>query len=646
MTMLDRMRRHKGWLKWSLGLVVLAFIVFYIPSFLDDPTAVGVGAAPGEVIAEVEGHDVTAGQFLQRYNSQIQAYRTAYGASMSDQLLRQLGIDQQILQQMIDEQASLVEAERLGITVSDEELAQQIFAIPGLQENGRFVGEARYELILRSQAPPMTKGAFEENLRRSLMIDKLRAALTDWMTASDAEVDREFTQRNEKVKLQVVALTADRFRDQVTVTDADVASYFDMHKAEYRIGEQRKVRMLLLDRDQVRAKIVVPPADVQRAYNDNLSQYQTPEQIRASHILLNTGGKDEAAVRKQAEDLLQQVKAGADFAALATKFSEDEGSKVNGGDLDYFSRGRMVPEFEAAAFALQPGQTSEIVKTQYGFHIIKLVDRKAAVTRAIDEVRPQIEDQLKGQRADQQNAARATEFAGRIDDASDLNTVARDAGLSVSETDFFGREDPVPGLGAAPQVAAAAFQLADTQVSAPINSPRGPAFVTVTGKRDPYVPMLDQVKDRVRDDLIRTRATELSRQRAAAIAAMLRAAPDFTAAAKAQGFEAKETELIARQTPLPDVGVSREVDAAVFGLPAGSVSEPITTNDATVIVRVVERDEVTPEELKQGKGAFREQFLSERRGRFFAAYLAKAKERMQIEINQEVVTRMLAARTI
>jgi peptidyl-prolyl cis-trans isomerase D len=144
MTMLDRMRRHKGWLKWSLGLVVLAFVVFYIPSFLDDPTAIGVGALPSEVIADVEGRDVTAGQFLQRYNRQVQAYRTAYGSQMSDQLLRQLGIDQQILQQMIDEQASLVEAERLGLTVSDEELAQQIFSIPGFQENGRFIGEQRY----------------------------------------------------------------------------------------------------------------------------------------------------------------------------------------------------------------------------------------------------------------------------------------------------------------------------------------------------------------------------------------------------------------------------------------------------------------------------------------------------------------------
>ncbi len=310
MTMLDRMRRHKGWLKWSLALVVLAFIVFYIPSFLNDPTAVGVGAAPTEVIADVEGRSVTAGQFQQRYNSQIQAYRSAYGAGLSDQLLRQLGIEQQILQQMVDEQAALVEAERHGIRVSDEELAQQIFAIPGLQENGRFVGEQRYEQILRSQIPPMTKATFEETLRRSLMIDKLRAALTDWMTVSNDDVEREFRQRNEKARLQVVALTADAFRSQVNVSDADVSSYFDAHKAEYRVGEQRKVRMLLLDRDQAFARTGVTPTEVQSYYNGNITQYQTPEQVRASHILLNTAGKDEAAVRKQAEDMLAAGESG------------------------------------------------------------------------------------------------------------------------------------------------------------------------------------------------------------------------------------------------------------------------------------------------------------------------------------------------
>src|ERR1700704_5832477 len=238
MTMLDRMRRHKNWLKWSLALVVLTFIAFYIPSFLDT-TGTSVGASSTDVVATVNGHDIRGLDFQRRYQSQIQSYQQAYGASVNEQLLRQLGIDQQILQQMVDEQAALTEADRQGIRLSDEELAPQIFAIPGLQENGRFIGEQRYEQLLATLQSPMTKGDFEENLRRTMMIDKLRSALTDWMAVSDAELEREYKTRNEKVKLQVVALTADKFRDKVTVSDADVATYYGAHTAEYRKGEQR-----------------------------------------------------------------------------------------------------------------------------------------------------------------------------------------------------------------------------------------------------------------------------------------------------------------------------------------------------------------------------------------------------------------------
>ena len=641
MTMLDRMRRHRGWLKWSLALVVLTFIVFYIPDFLQDPTA--VGAAPSEVVAEVEGREVTAGQFQRRFQSQMQAYQQAYGGQMNAQLLRQLGIENQILQQMVDEQAALAEAERQGIRVSDEELAAQIFAIPAFQENGRFVGEQRYELILRSQRPPMTKGEFEDNLRKSMMIDKFRAALTDWISMSDAELEREFQQRNEKVKLQVVALTADRFRDKVAVTDADIASHYETHKAEYRTGERRKVKYLLVDMDQARAKSTPTPNEVQTYYNQNIQQYQTPEQVRASHILLKTEGKDEATVKKQAEDLLKQVKAGADFAPLATKHSEDEGSAKNGGDLDYFGRGRMVPEFETAAFGMEPGQISDLVKTQYGFHIIKVMDKKPATTRSLEEVRAQITDQLAFQKAQQAVTAQARTLDEKIDDASDLESVAKENGLTVQESGFFTREEPIPGLGGSPQVAAQAFQLKDGEVSNALNSPRGPVFITVTGKQDPYVPKLEDVKDKVREDAIRARATELSRQRGAEIAAKLRSAKDFAAAAKAEGLEAKATELIARNSALPDVGVSPEVDKVAFALPVGGVSEPIVTGTGTVVVRVAERDEVTPEEVSTGKEAFRGQMLAERRGRFFTAYMTKAKQKMKIEIDDDVLRRVVGA---
>ena len=187
MTMLDRMRRHRGWLKWSLGLVAAAMAVFLIPTdFLGPTTTTTVGAAPGETIAEVDGRELTAGDFQQRYFSQIQAYRNQFGGNINDQLLRQFGIDQQILTQMIDEQVALIEAERHGITVSDDELAQQIVSIPGLQENGRFIGEQRYEQLLQSQNPPMTKAQFESSLRRSEVsnCDLVIGGFCDWSSCS------------------------------------------------------------------------------------------------------------------------------------------------------------------------------------------------------------------------------------------------------------------------------------------------------------------------------------------------------------------------------------------------------------------------------------------------------------------------------
>jgi|SoiMethySBSTD1v2_1073268.scaffolds.fasta_scaffold07643_6 peptidyl-prolyl cis-trans isomerase D len=642
MTMLDRMRRHRGWLKWSLGLVAVTMVIFFIPQDYLQPST-SVGAAPGETIAEVNGHALTVGDFQQRYLLQIQNYRNQFGGNINDQLLRQLGVDQQVLGQMIDEQVALIEADRQKIRVSDEELAQQIFAIPQLQENGRFIGEERYEQLLLSQNPPVTKSQFEDSLRRSLILDKLRGAITDWIGVSDNELESEYRRRNEKAKLQVVALTADKFRSQVTVTDADLAPYFDAHKTDYRVGEQRKIKYLLLDRELARQRVTVPPSDIQRYYNDNIQQYQTPERVRASHILLNTGGKDEAAVRKQAEEILAKVKAGADFAELAKKYSEDPGSKEKGGDLDFFPRGQMVPEFETAAFSLQPGQISDLVKTQYGFHIIKVVDKQTGSTTPLEQVRTQIQQTLAAQIADRQITDRARQLADRLKKPDDLNQAATENGTKVEESGFFQRTEPVPGLGAAPQVTDAAFRLEDNVVSEALASPRGPVFITVSGKKDAYTPKLEDVRDRVREDLIRARAKELSRQRAAAIAAQLKSAPDFAAAAKTLGFEAKESQLVSRDAALPDVGVSPQVDKVAFALPKGGVSDPIETADATVIVRVADRDDVTPDEFRIAKERFRAELVNERRNRFFASYMTKAKERLKIEVKTDVMRRWMDA---
>jgi peptidyl-prolyl cis-trans isomerase D len=632
--MLDRMRRHKNWLKWSLVLVVLAFIALYIPSS-NDPSGAGLNQA----VATVEGNEVTVAEFRQAYSRQMQQYRAAYGANMDERLLRQLGIDQRIVQQLIQEEISVAEAKRLGITASDEEVKQRILAIPAFQENGSFIGLERYRQMLQMQNPPVRESEFEEQVRRSITLEKLQAALTNWISISDADAEAAFKERNEKVKLAVVSFPADKFRESVQASDQEVASWFEGHKDDYRVPEKRKVKYALLDVQSIRNRMNVSEQDIQNYYEDNAQQFSTPEQVRASHILLKTDGKNEADVKKQADDIAAKAKGGADFAALAKQYSQDDTNNAKGGDLDFFGRGQMVPEFDKVAFSLQPGQISDAFKTSFGYHIVKVTDKRAATSRPLADVRAQIEDQIKWQRAQDEAQRTADDLAAQIKKPADLDTIAKARGLTVAESGFFAREEPIAGLGLAPAAAEQAFTLEDGEVSPSIRTPQGFVFLTVTGKQDAYVPKLDEVKARVREDVVKKKAADAAQQKAAEIAAQLKSG-DFEAAAKSAGLEVKTTDLIARGSPIGEIGVSPAVDAAAFTLPAGSVSDPIKTDNGTVVVKVLEKKDPTAQEIAAGKQQIKDELLNERRGRFFAAYMAKARERMDVRINNQLLAQL------
>jgi peptidyl-prolyl cis-trans isomerase D len=641
MTMLDRMRRHKNWLKWSLALVCLTFVVFYIPSFLrtDQPAATS-----GDSVASVDSRSITATDFRRRYLAQMNAYRQSYGGKLSDAILQQMQVPQQVLQQMIEENAEVNEAERMGISVSDDEVRHQIMSIPGLQENGRFIGEDRYRALLRAQDPPMTPPDFEQTVRQGVMLDKFRAGLTEWMSVSDAELEREYRQKNEKATLEIVAVLADNFKTQVNPTDADIASHFDAHKEKYRIPEQRKIKFVRINLADVGAKIKVPREDVERYYNEHLGTYTTPEQIRASHILLKTEGKNDADVRARAESVLKEVKAGGDFAALAKKYSEDDSNAQQGGDLDYFSRGRMVPEFETAAFALEPGQVSDLVKTQFGYHIIKVVDRKPAITRDLKDavLYKEIETQVQRDLSEAQVNDLADSLAREGTTPPALEKAAATRGLKVEESGFFSRGGMVDALGPQSPASVAAFTLADNTVSEPIATPIGRIIFYVSGKHESYVPKLDEARSKVRDDLIQARAVELAKKKAEEVAAQLKSAPDFQKAAKAAGLEAVTTPALTRDAVIPNIGKSPEVDAVAFSLPVGGVSGAIVTEQGAAIVKLDSKQEVSAGDFAAARDKFRIDTLNARRSRFYQAYMEKARAKMKIDINAEALKRAMS----
>lgn len=640
MTMLDRMRRHKNILKWTLALVVLAFVLLYIPSFLGTDTGfTGVG----DTLASVDSRTITVTEYRRRYLAQVNAYRASYGGNVTDSLLQQMQVPQQVLEQMIQENAEIREAERLGITVTDAEVRAQVLAIPGLQENGRFIGEARYRQLLQSQDPPLTPTTFEQSVRHSLLIDKLRAGTTEWMSISDADLEQEYKHRNEKVTLNVVAILADNFKRQVSPSDADVSAHFDANKEQYRVPEQRRIKFVRFVNTDAAAKIKVPRADVEKYYNEHLGTYTTAEQIRASHILLKTEGKNDADVRAKAEQVLKEARAGADFAGLAKKYSEDDSNAAQGGDLDYFSRGRMVTEFETAAFALAPGEISDLVKTQFGYHIIKITDRKPAIVRSTTDpqVYKEVEELVQLLQADAQVAEQASALSKEGTTPQALDRAAAARGLKIEETEFFERGGMIATLGPQSPASQLAFQLADDAVSEPVPGPTGQMIFYVSGKREPYVPKLDEVKSKVRDDVIQARAVALAKQTADGLAAQLKTAADFQATAKSAGLEAVASQPLARGAVIPNIGKSAEIDAVAFSLPVGGVSGAITTPQGAAIIKVASRQDVAPADYVAARDKFRAEVLNERRSKFYQTYLGKARQKMKITVNEEALKRAI-----
>ena len=635
MTMLDNMRRHKSWLKWSLGLVVVTFVLLYVPSFLQTG-----GPSANDTIATVDGRAVKAGDFRTMYAQQVDAYRQAYGASLNDQLLKQLGIEQRLIQQMIDEEAVLAEAKRLGLSVTDAEVQTRILRLPALQENGVFVGYDRYRQMLNLQRPPLTAPQFEEQLRKTLLAEKVQAAVTGWVRVSDADVEKDYRSKNEKVKLELTVFNAAQFRDGIQPTDADLQAQFSGHADQYQVTERRRVRFLSIDAQALRAKVTVTDSEIQAQYQSNIASYSTPEQVHVRHILLKTDGKNDATVKTAADALLAKVKApGADFAKLATQFSEDEGSKAKGGEYDFFGKGTMVKEFEDAAWALKPDEITGLVKTQFGFHIIKLLEKRAANVKPLETVKAQIDDQLRWTKAQAEAQKISDDVAPSIKAASDLDRIAQTRGLVVGDSGLFTRDEPLAGLGFVPSVSAEAFAMKQGAVSGALRTDRGYAFITLAEVQAPHAPKLDEVKAKVRDDVIRLKAVDLAKAKAQTVSQNGKA--NFAAAAKTAGVEVKKTELIARGTALPDVGVSGVVDQAVFALNQGDVSAPIATDAAVVVAHVVEKQAGTPEGFTAEREGLRGTLLQQARQEFFAAYMTKAKAKMKIVINDAVVKQLI-----
>jgi peptidyl-prolyl cis-trans isomerase D len=608
-----------------LGAVVLVLggsMLLYLV-----PQTPGTGEISTDTLATVGNQAVSVADVRQKLNEYEQ--RNQIPKMMEPY------VAQQILQQLVYQKEIEYEAKRLSITVSDQERADRIHQfLPTAFNGGTFVGIDRYSAEVQARFQ-LTVPVFEELIRQGLLEEKFRKLVTDGISVGPAELQDEFHFKNEKVKLDYALIKPEDLEAKITPDEAEIKASYEKNKSNYQVPEKRVVRYALVDVNQVRQNLQISDDQLKLQYQQNIQQYQLPNRVHVEHILLMTVGKTDAEVdeiKKKAEDVLKQAKKGSKFEDLAKKYSEDPGTKDKGGDLGWLVQGQTVAEFEKAAFSLPKGQISDLVRTQYGFHIIRVMDKETAHTKPFEEVKDSLRAPLLLSQADKQASDTADQMSTAIrqSNKTSLDDLANQYHLVVGETRPVGATDPLLELGNSADVKDAIFRLRAAELSLPIRTDRGYVVLSLKNVQPAHQGTLDEVRDKVITQLKREKSAELARNKAEELAKRVKAGEKFDAAAKVLGLEPKTSDTLARDGSIAGAASGKQLGPA-FNLKAGGVGAPLNLGQNWLVYRVAEKQEANPADFDKQKKELTEAVLQSKRSLAFEAFRTALEDRLKQE---------------
>jgi peptidyl-prolyl cis-trans isomerase D len=605
-----------------IGMLAVSMLLYLVPQSSD------TAQTSGDTVAKVADQTITLADINQRLNEIRQ----------NNPIPRQLeGLyANQILKQLVFQKEVEYEAKRLGISVSDQERADRIRQILPTAFNGdTFVGNEAYSQQVQ-QRFQMTVPGFEELIRSSMIEEKFHKLLTDGVSVNPEEIQQEFRYENEKIKLDYAAANPETLADKINPDDAEINSYYQQNKNKFQIPEKRVVRYGLLDLNQLKQNVPVTDDELKAIYQQNISQYEVPDRVHAEHILLTTVGKTDAEVaeiKKTAESVLAQAKkSGSNFEDLAKKYSEDPGSKAKGGDLGWLVHGQTVPEFDKAAFSLPKGGVSDLIKTQYGFHIIKVLDKENAHTKPFDEVKDAIRTPYLLQKVDQQAANIADQMSSEIrqSNKTTLGDLAQKFHLDVSETRPLAPNDPVLELGNSQDVKDEIVRLRLNELSLPIRTDRGFVVLALKQTIPAHAGSLDEVRDKIIAELRATKSEQLAQSQVNDLIKRVKAGEKFDVVAKTLGLDAKTSEPIARNGSIPGLGNAKLILSA-FSLKQGDVGGPVHMGASWVAYQIAEKIQANPADFEAQKAKITDTLLQSKRNMAFEAFRLALEDRLKQE---------------
>ncbi len=627
--MLSLMRKHAGsWLiKVTLGAIVIVFVFWGVGSYRDQR---------GDRVAVVDGKTISIDEYRNVYERLMDQYRKQFGKALDQNLLKALNLRKQAIDQLINRQLLLQEAGRLDFRVTKEVVARAIQKMAAFQHDGQF-DVRHYERVLASNR--MTPEIFEESMTQDLLSDKMQRVVLGSAKVSDEEALETFRWREEKVSLDYVAFKAPSYKD-VKASAEEIESYFSEHEKNYETLPQVKVRYVSFVFKEFESNVNVSEEEITQYFELNQEKYGSPKRVKARHVLfrLAPDAKPEEIeeVRNKAQKVLDEAKAGADFAKLAEKHSDDPGSKTKGGDLGFFTKERMVKPFADAAFAMKPGEISEPVKTSFGWHVIKVEQVEEAKEPVLAEKKDKIVDKLTKDGARTVAYDRAEDFYEASYGAGHIAGAAEAQQLEAHETEFFARRDRIKGITQADKFAKVTFGLPDDEVSEPVELSDGYYILEVIDRKPAAIPELETVEKKVTDDLIKARQDELAKKDADEFLDAIRKGAEFQAEAKSRKLEGKTTDFFKRSGSIPGIGFEQEILDSAFSL---DTSAPLP--DAVIkgrqgyyVIRFKDRQEADIKEFEAKKSETKSGIITQKRQRLMDDWFAQLREKSEITIEE------------
>jgi peptidyl-prolyl cis-trans isomerase D len=614
-----------------LGILALSMLVYLIPG-----AGTSTGNSSDQVIAEIGKEPVTVQEVEGQIRNQLQNNKIP--PEMADIYIPQL------VDQALAGRAMAYEAKQLGFQVSDADVAYVIRSLPF----GGLPTDQYSQYVMQQFNMPVSE--FENNLRLNAYGEALQNVALEGAVVTAADVEYAFKQQNEKIKFQYVALMAEKLGEALKPSEADLKTYFEANRNFFPLPETRDVQLIVADQAKVGETIPVSDSDVQAYYNAHQDQYRTPERVHARHILVATANKsdaEKAKLKAKAEDLLKQARSGKDFANLAQSNSDDPGSGSKGGDLGWVVRGQMVKEFEDATFALKPNEISNVITTQYGYHIIQVLEKEQAHTKTLAEAKPEIVNALRSNSVfDKMQGLEEQARSEWAKNPQNGQQIAAKLGLQFVDLKNYRPGAPIAELGNDSQTAVAITALKKGEVSQVVQAGTKLALAQVTNINPPHPAEFSEVQGQVRMTYMQMKGTTLVAEKQAKLLDLLKSnGGNLEAAGKSLGLEVKTADYFSRDGAAEGVGPARALLEA-FEKPDGAIIGPVSVAGQSVVGKVVARQAPDMSKLPEQRETIVAQ-LKQRNAQIVAPLLqdsvmTRLIQEGKIKKHQDVINKLIA----